>query len=113
MVKAVLKKPLDGKPEGSIVEFNKTDFEMLQGLGAVAPVPEAEPEKEPDLAPTPTPTPTPGKAAAVPEAEPEKEPDPAPTPTSTPAPGKAAAVPENKMAPGSANKSADAAPKTA
>jgi hypothetical protein len=34
-VKAVLLKPLDGKPEGSEVEFDKPDFDRLKEMGAV------------------------------------------------------------------------------
>lgn len=44
MIKAILKKPLDGKPEGSTVEFDKADFEMLEGLGAVERAPDDEGE---------------------------------------------------------------------
>lgn len=40
MFKAILKKPLDGNPEGSTVEYSKTDFEMLEKLGAVERAPE-------------------------------------------------------------------------
>ena len=35
MVKAILTKPLDGKPEGTEREFSKADFDRLQRLGAV------------------------------------------------------------------------------
>lgn len=40
MVKAILTKPLDGNAEGETVEFNKTDFEMLEKLGAVTAAPD-------------------------------------------------------------------------
>ncbi len=36
MIKAKLLKPLDGRPEGSEVEFNNADFDALERLGAVA-----------------------------------------------------------------------------
>jgi hypothetical protein len=64
MIKAILTKPLNGEPEGSPAEFNKTDFEMLEQLGAVkrAPADDPEPEAESEK----TPTPTPAKADAVP-----------------------------------------------
>lgn len=81
MIKAILTKPLNGEPEGSPAEFNKTDFEMLEQLGAVKRAPTGEPE---------------------PEAEPEQ------TPTPTPAPAKADAVPANKMDAAPANKAAKA-----
>lgn len=51
MIKAVLKKPLDGKAEGDTVEFNKTDFEMLEGLGAVVRAPDDEPVTETEASP--------------------------------------------------------------
>jgi hypothetical protein len=35
MIKAVLIKPLNGKPAGATDEFNKQDFDYLEGLGAV------------------------------------------------------------------------------
>ncbi|GEM_PF-2871528 len=40
MIKAILKKPLDGRAEGTIVEYSKADFEMLEKLGAVTHAPE-------------------------------------------------------------------------
>lgn len=35
MIKATLLKPLDGSPEGSEREFEKTDFDTLKAMGAV------------------------------------------------------------------------------
>jgi len=35
MIKATLLKPLDGDPEGSEREFEKTDFDRLEAMGAV------------------------------------------------------------------------------
>ncbi|EJL25601.1 hypothetical protein [Novosphingobium sp. AP12] len=68
MIKAILTKPLNGEPEGSPGEFNKTDFEMLEQLGAVkrAPADDPEPEPEPETEQTPTPESAPAKAAVVP-----------------------------------------------
>lgn len=34
-IKAILTKPLDGQPEGTEREFEKADFEVLKGMGAV------------------------------------------------------------------------------
>lgn len=51
MRKAILTKPLDGKPEGSVVELANTDFDMLEELGAVKAAPqsvEAKSEPAPD-----------------------------------------------------------------
>lgn len=61
MIKAILKKPLNGEAEGTIVEFTKSDFDMLEQLGAVAAAPDAEEVEQP------TPVPEPVKAAAVPD----------------------------------------------
>jgi hypothetical protein len=85
MIKAILTKPLNGEPEGTPAEFNKTDFEMLEKLGAVKRAPADGPDPEPEL-------------------EPELEPEKAPTP----APAKADPVPANKMDISSANKAAKA-----
>lgn len=35
MIKAILTKPLDGDPEGTIREFNKADFDRLLAKGAI------------------------------------------------------------------------------
>lgn len=53
MRKAILTKPLDGKPEGSPAEFSNIDFDMLEELGAVkaAPEPRAVEEKQEPAAP--------------------------------------------------------------
>ncbi|MCQ0987541.1 hypothetical protein [Jiella marina] len=50
MVKAILTKPLDGKPEGSVLEFEKADFERLKALGAVKAAPEVKNKAEPEFA---------------------------------------------------------------
>lgn len=34
-IKAILTKPLDGDPEGNPREFDKTDFDRLEAMGAV------------------------------------------------------------------------------
>ncbi len=49
MVKAILIKPLDGKPEGSPAEFSQVDFDRLKKLGAVkaSPAGEVAEKKEP------------------------------------------------------------------
>lgn len=35
MIKAILTKPLDGQPEGTIREFDQPDFDQLKDMGAV------------------------------------------------------------------------------
>jgi hypothetical protein len=51
MRKAILTKPLDGKPEGSEAEFSNTDFDMLEKLGAVKSAPEGTEDPEAKQAP--------------------------------------------------------------
>lgn len=41
-VKAILIKPLDGQPEGTVREFDKVDFDRLKSLGAVRAAGEAK-----------------------------------------------------------------------
>lgn len=47
MREAILLKPLDGKPEGTKVEFSNIDFDELVKLGAVKAAPTAVPVPEP------------------------------------------------------------------
>ncbi|KQP36688.1 hypothetical protein [Methylobacterium sp. Leaf100] len=35
MIKAILLKPLDGDPEGSVREFDRADFDRLEAMGAI------------------------------------------------------------------------------
>lgn len=46
MIKAILTKPLDGQPEGTVREFDKQDFDALKAMGAVRAAPASEGAKE-------------------------------------------------------------------
>ena len=72
MRKAILTKPLDGKPEGAEVEFTNTDFAMLEKLGAVKAAPEADEQTSETEAPEPEAKAEPATENKM-EAEPENK----------------------------------------
>ncbi|MDH2311436.1 hypothetical protein [Methylobacterium brachiatum] len=50
MIKAVLLKPLDGSPAGTVRDFDKVDFDRLKEMGAVRAAPSADEKAAPAVA---------------------------------------------------------------